>query len=161
MNDFSIKIVLCQNIKEKKFNFFPLITECFYCYLLFFITNLHDLAPCKKTDLQPPNFVVSMETKNVVHVGDKVKLHCSATGIPKPEIVWYRSGKQIRDGDEGRFTIKYEDECDSNLCSTTLIVLDILPSFEGRFTAEAINDIGVAYTDADLIVSDCKFDVKI
>ena len=38
----------------------------------------------------------------MVHAGEKLHLNCTATGIPKPDISWYRNKKKLQKSKNSR-----------------------------------------------------------
>ena len=106
---------------------------------------MHAAAPVSPHKVEAPRFVVSVETVEVAE-GDTTKLYCRAIGCPVPDIIWYKSGRQIKQ--DNRFLIEYGDSD----CESTLVVVDIKSEHAGHYTAEACNDVGSAYSEAALFV---------
>lgn len=58
-----------------------------------------EYAPSIKYHLETaPDFTVKMKNRTVDE-GSYVKMMCSVTGIPSPDIRWFKDGEEIFDGD--------------------------------------------------------------
>jgi hypothetical protein len=79
-------------------------------------------------------------------VGEKASFFCKAKGNPVPNILWYKEDKEITKKDN-RFTIEHGKEGDSSL-----LIIDVIPEHDGKYMAEAKNEVGTAITKAELFV---------
>ncbi len=101
---------------------------------------------CTAKPREPPHFIVVLDSAEVM-VGDNARFYCKATGIPVPEVMWYRSGEEMKA--DNRFVIRY-DEVDGG-CENMLIVVDVSTESEGVYEAVATNEYGTDSTEAMLI----------
>ena len=81
-----------------------------------------------------------METVTTL-LGQTAELECVATGNPPPAVSW-RRGAQALPGLEGRVSLL------AGLLRVATVTLDD----EGVYTCTAVNSVGVAYSDVELIV---------
>ncbi|XP_072047598.1 myosin light chain kinase, smooth muscle-like [Amphiura filiformis] len=98
----------------------------------------------RKVVLQPPEIIQSLRDCEVCE-GSAAKFDCRIKGFPEPEISWYKDGEEI--GDNRRYRVEFDED---DLCS--LIVLDVEPDDDGRYTCEAKNCAGKVSCSAELLV---------
>ncbi|ESO99766.1 hypothetical protein LOTGIDRAFT_141510, partial [Lottia gigantea] len=99
----------------------------------------------EKPKQEAPKFIVSLETVEIKE-GEKAKFYCKATGVPKPELIWYKNDKIISEDDK-HFTIEFGEDTDS-----TLIIVDVHPQDDGTYSCEAKNPVGTDKCKAELFV---------
>ena len=95
---------------------------------------------------EPPHFIVAIDDVETT-VGDSAHFYCQAGGIPVPELLWYRAGKQITDNN--RFLV-HHNEFDK-YTDSTLIVVDVKSEDSGSYHAVATNQYGKSLCEAELI----------
>lgn len=78
--------------------------------------------------------------------GENVKLSCSITGRPVPQIVWYKDGKEI----DKRITT--DIEVTTNIGTSSLFVRDANRNHRGIYTVEAKNNSGTKKADVTVRV---------
>ena len=96
----------------------------------------------------PPHFTVAVASI-CVEEGQDATFHCEATGLPRPKLLWQRSGEQIHHGDN-RFVIQYKESGRRDIAST-LIVLDVVEEDSDTYVAVATNEAGEAVSEAGLV----------
>lgn len=92
-----------------------------------------------------PEFVDILPGQLKVLLGEEATLSCSVKGKPIPEVVWMKNGHEI-DEEERRMKTSFNGY---NCC---LIINDIQPEDEARYSCEASNAYGRASTYARLAV---------
>ena len=86
-------------------------------------------------------------TNQIVHEGKKLIIFCKVTGVPKPEVHWFRDGKPLRsESGDDRFRI-YEQEDGSFFEIDNVSILDT-----GEFTCTASNVMGAVYSAINIVV---------
>ena len=69
------------------------------------------------------------------------------SGIPKPEITWFRDGKPLKIDDDDRRYKKYEKDGSSLFEIKNVSILDT-----GEYTCTASNVMGAVYSAINLVV---------
>ncbi len=98
----------------------------------------------RKVVLQPPEIIQPLRDCEVCE-GSAAKFDCRIKGFPEPEIYWYKDGKEIEES--RRFRVEFDDD---DLCS--LVILEVEPDDDGRYTCEARNCAGRVSCSAELLV---------
>ena len=72
--------------------------------------------------------------------GEAVELVCKAVGRPIPRITWYHDRQMVSPDNQ----IMIQDVDETTDCqSSTLSITDLLPAkHEGKYTIEAVNEVG-------------------
>ena len=97
---------------------------------------------------EPPKFTVPLQPQ-VVKDGDRVMFKVTVTGIPTPEINWFKDQKIMKDCED--FQITFDEE--TNECA--FVIVDCMPEDTGIYSCIATNPVGKATTTANLVVL-CK-----
>lgn len=92
-----------------------------------------------------PEFVDILPGQLKVLLGEDATLSCSVKGKPIPEVVWMKNGHEI-DEEERRMKTSF------NGYNSCLVIKDIEPEDEARYSCEASNANGRASTYARLAV---------
>ena len=98
-----------------------------------------------------------------VNEGDSVTFECSATGIPAPEIIWYRNGEELNSTTDPRITINDPSDAVNvvrNSDNETVIMVTRTLTFEmtkdvdssDLYECSASNNAGVDSQMFELIV---------
>ena len=92
----------------------------------------------------PPLFLESPKSREVLQ-GSPAEIKCKAMGKPRPEIKWYKDGKQIKTQKKHR-TIESKSEDDDSLEIVSCMNLsEVLVEDESvNYRIEAINKVGKA-----------------
>ncbi|ELT91007.1 hypothetical protein CAPTEDRAFT_109758, partial [Capitella teleta] len=91
------------------------------------------------TQMQPPAFTQPL--KPVIALdGEEVVFSLIVTGVPQPELTWFRDDNNIDNTEE--FLIKYND--DTGEC--VLTIAECFPEDAGLFKCVASNPLGAATT---------------
>ena len=98
----------------------------------------------RKVVLQPPEILQTLRDCEVCE-GSAARFDCRIKGFPEPEIYWYKDGKEI--GESRRYRVEFDED---DLCS--LIVLEVEPDDDGRYSCEARNCAGRVSCSAELLV---------
>jgi len=85
-------------------------------------------------------------TDTEVSVGGSAMMELKVTGFPKPQVTWFKNGKEELVAG-GRFRFLYEDEE-----SIALIIKSVTKEDAGLYVVKAVNDLGEAETRGQLIV---------
>lgn len=93
---------------------------------------------------QRPNFLSRFSDLQVLP-GHDAKFPARVTGIPKPDILWYRNEKPICNSD--KYTIKYDGD------TAVLYVRNCTPQDDGLYTCSARNREGEDSCDARLEIT--------
>ncbi|XP_021952038.1 obscurin isoform X2 [Folsomia candida] len=93
----------------------------------------------------PPTITAELADTEV-GVGGSAMMELKVSGYPKPQVSWYKNGKEeIVAG--GRFRFLYEDEE-----SIALIIKNVTKEDAGTYVVKAVNDLGQVETKGRLIV---------
>ena len=78
--------------------------------------------------------------------GGDNSLHCAASGIPLPDIVWYKDGQVVPQDERVKFINENPEQTqDATVAQTTLSITDLKLSDGGNYICEA-NNTGVYST---------------
>lgn len=86
--------------------------------------------------------------------GENVKLGCSITGRPVPQVVWYKDGKEI-----DKRTMM-DIEITTGIGTSSLFIRDANRSHRGIYTVEAKNSSGAKRADVNVRVQGLSSDMK-
>ena len=90
-------------------------------------------------------------TNQTIHEGKKLSIFTKVTGVPKPEISWFRDGKPLRDdSNDSRYKVYEKD----GGCFFEIENVSILDT--GEFTCTASNVMGAVYSAINIIVEGTK-----
>lgn len=81
-----------------------------------------------------------------LRAGENVKLGCSITGRPVPQVVWYKDGKEI----DKRTMI--DIEITTGIGTSSLFIRDANRNHRGIYTVEAKNSSGTKKADVNVRV---------
>lgn len=90
-------------------------------------------------------FIESLQPVEVVQ-GSPAKLQCKVTGIPEPNIEWFKDGEPVRE--DKRVKIRFDGE----LC--TLKILSTELEDEGTYKCVAKNDLGSVSCASELLINE-------
>lgn len=93
-----------------------------------------------------PEIVWSPDQVLTLRAGENVKLSCSITGRPVPQVVWYKDGKEI----DKRIMI--DIEITTGIGTTSLFIRDADRNHRGIYTVEAKNSYGTKKADVNVRV---------
>lgn len=100
----------------------------------------------RKETYRPPQFLTK-PTNQTVHEGKKLLVSTKVTGIPKPEVSWFKEGKPIKpEEDDLRYKV-YNKEDNDFFEIDNVSILDT-----GEFTCTASNVMGAVYSAFNIIV---------
>lgn len=105
------------------------------------IEGLYHYGSTRKETYRPPEFV-QKPTSQIVHEGKKLKTSCKVSGVPRPQIAWFREGRQLRLDIDQRLHI-YDDENEPNVSYFEIDNTSILDS--GEYTCTASNIMGAVF----------------
>ncbi|XP_063238451.1 obscurin isoform X6 [Bacillus rossius redtenbacheri] len=94
-----------------------------------------------------PTFAKNLEDQIVKDYAD-AEFKVRANGVPKPQIKWFKDGKELTSG--GRLTIETDSEV---LVSSSLSIAHFEESDEGKYSVTASNLVGQAQTEARLTLA--------
>ncbi|XP_066993450.2 obscurin isoform X6 [Anabrus simplex] len=94
-----------------------------------------------------PSFVKNIEDQSVKDYDD-AQFRVRVNGVPKPQVKWFKDGKELQSG--SRLTIETDSEV---LVSSSLSIQHFEESDVGRYAAKASNLVGDAETSANLIMT--------
>ena len=122
---------------QKRFVEF-LTFQFLYCsiYLIFIPEHYMD----KYAQYSKPNFTLRLRDILIVE-GSAARLDCKISGLPDPDIRWFKDHKEIEDGQH--YSIEYEDD---ETC--TLIIQEAFLVDAGTYTCQASNLLGRISCDA-------------
>ncbi|XP_063235498.1 titin isoform X2 [Bacillus rossius redtenbacheri] len=83
-----------------------------------------------------------------VSEGEKVTFECRVTGIPMPEVVWYKDGISIQNNPD------YQTTFEHGICQ--LKIEETFTEDSAKFTCKAANGAGTAETSATLAVKEAQ-----
>nr|CAD7455194.1 unnamed protein product [Timema tahoe] len=89
----------------------------------------------------------------IIQEGDKFIFECRVTGVPKPEVTWYKDGIFIQNNPD------YLTTCHDGLCRLT--IEETFAEDSARFTCKAVNAAGIAETNALLSVKETEPDEQL
>lgn len=81
-----------------------------------------------------------------LRAGENVKLSCSITGRPVPQVVWYKDGKEIDK------RINVDIEISTGIGASSLFIRDADRNHRGLYTVEAKNNSGTKKADVNVRV---------
>ena len=91
----------------------------------------------------PPEFIVPL--KKVMAVENKsAQFTCTVTGVPKPNISWYKGAREIYDG--GKYTMLKDGD------TYTLTIADVYGEDADEFACRAVNKGGARTSRAELVI---------
>lgn len=93
-----------------------------------------------------PEIEWSKDQLLTLKAGENVKLNCSITGRPVPQIVWYKDGKEI-----DKRTM-YDIEITTGIGTSSVFVRDADRSHRGIYTIEAKNNSGTKRAEVNVRV---------
>lgn len=94
-----------------------------------------------------PDFVEPLRAQRAQE-GEEVRLECKVTGVPHPEIRWFKDGEVLKPSKH----IEIEEKGDG---TQILIVHAAKTADVGEYRCEAMNTAGTVWSDATLTVK-CK-----
>ncbi|XP_069970895.1 protogenin A, partial [Penaeus vannamei] len=115
------------------------------------VTQMIELAV-----LEPPRVDVQPRRKIVRNGGSIVRLNCTATGVPLPEVTWHKDGRPIPR--TGRHTVITQVSETSTLTRQQLAISNIMANDSGIFQCIVKNRVGVA-SEAALLKVDLPDDM--
>lgn len=92
---------------------------------------------------EPPQIIRHLEPK-VASAGRAVRFSLQVSGLPKPQVCWYRDSQPLVTSDTCKFF--HDDE------EHTLMLLNVLAEDAGTYSCEAKNEYGEAASSAPLTV---------
>ena len=107
------------------------------------ILNVTTKEPAKVPKNEPP-IIVKQLTPTVCKIGDSVKLETVITGTPTPKVEWFCNGTAL--SSSGTMKMSEKDTIYS------LVIDNIVQSFDGSYTVKAVNSSGSVQTSANLTV---------
>lgn len=100
----------------------------------------------RKETYRPPQFIIKPSSQTI-HEGRKLSLLSKVTGIPTPEICWFRDGKPFNsEPKDNRIKIYDKDGCNY----FEIINISILDT--GEYTCTASNVMGAVYSAINILV---------
>jgi hypothetical protein len=96
--------------------------------------------------LRAPKITQPVQAK-MVPTGDSVTLEAKFEGIPKPEVRWYRNGKEIIPSEKAQIVIEEH--------RTTLHIPQVLRPEAGKYEVRAVNPAGEARSSGTVSIT-CK-----
>ncbi len=94
----------------------------------------------KYAQYSKPSFTLRLRDILIVE-GSAARLDCKISGVPDPDIRWFKDHKEIEDGQH--YSIEYEDDE-----SCTLIIQEAFLVDAGTYTCQASNLLGRISCDA-------------
>lgn len=95
--------------------------------------------------MEAPKFIVPVKDVETP-IGETVKFTCKATGVPTPELKWFKNDKEITPVDK-QITIEIKDNGE-----TSLVITNVQPEHDGTYSCQATNPAGSDKTKAELFV---------
>ena len=124
-------------MKEKES--FRTLNRRFHKFVIFYFIILEHYMD-KYAQYSKPNFTLRLRDILIVE-GSAARLDCKISGVPDPDIRWFKDHKEIEDGQH--YSIKYEDD---ETC--TLIIQEAFLVDAGTYTCQASNLLGRISCDA-------------
>ena len=95
--------------------------------------------------LHAPEFIVQPEGAQIIE-GGEAQFTAMVSGLPEPEIEWFKDGNLIRDSH--RFKLEFGEN------KSGLIIKDAKQTDDGEFTCTATNKVGKVSCTVDLVVEE-------
>ena len=102
--------------------------------------------------LVSPDIEFRADTALVYKAGENIKLNCSITGRPVPQVIWYKDGKEI----DKMMLI----DITTNIGSSHLFIRDADRNHRGVYMVEAKNSSGTKTESVNIRVSGWFIDKK-
>ena len=96
-------------------------------------------------EMHAPEFVVQPDGAQIVE-GGKACFEAVVSGLPEPEIEWFKDGKPIRDSH--RFKLEFDGN------RSVLTIKDAKQTDDGEFTCTATNKVGKTSHTVELVVGE-------
>lgn len=96
-------------------------------------------------EMHAPEFVVQPAGAQIVE-GGEARFEAFVSGLPEPEIEWFKDGKLIRDSH--RFKLEFDDN------KSVLTIKDAEQIDDGEFTCTATNKVGKVSCTVELVVGE-------
>ena len=94
--------------------------------------------------MEAPKFVIPVKDIETP-VGKTITFTCKATGVPAPDLKWFKNDKEIVPSDQVTIEIKETGE-------TSLVITNVQPEHDGTYSCQATNPAGSDKTKAELFV---------
>ena len=109
----------------------------------------HVVSGCEVVvHFEAPHFSLPLADK-AVSVGENVKLICTATGIPRPQVTWFVDGKPIA----GDTVVTWPDDDVRGAVRTSLTVREVgVAEARQSYSCQAMNAVGKTTTSARLLL---------
>ncbi|CAH2237932.1 jg4626, partial [Pararge aegeria aegeria] len=111
------------------------------------VTHMENLQEVLKVSHFVPTFVKPLVSQRA-RVEQTVIFTARYSGVPKPDIVWYKDGEVIRTNE----TYTIENDGETTVCK----IIEVTKQSEGTYRCEAVSDVGKASTTATLRVLETK-----
>ncbi|PNF34025.1 hypothetical protein B7P43_G03475 [Cryptotermes secundus] len=115
------------------------------------VTQMEELKEQLQATQCVPTFVQEIVDVRAVEL-ETVKFECQFSGTPKPDIVWYRNDKAIRNTKNVQIRIKDN--------KTSCTILKVTTEDKGTYVCKANSEIGTAVTKAKLEVKELPEEQK-
>lgn len=93
---------------------------------------------------EAPRFIKPLKSVDVVE-GSRLDVEVRYTGLPKPDIEWFRNDKLIKEDKRTKIRHVTEDTC-------TLVISDLVLEDEAPYKCVITNSFGKAVSEAEIVV---------
>ncbi|OON14168.1 immunoglobulin I-set domain protein [Opisthorchis viverrini] len=119
------------------------------------VKEREEVVEFEETESFAPKFVQPLEERIEVKEGDAAHLICRVEAKPKADVQWLYEDRPLDVTSTVASTVYESTITDDG--DISLVILESLHEDQGLYRCEAVNELGTAYTQTQLVVTDGQF----